>query len=232
MCWSAFYNFIDMAVCGCYPDIPRISIQEDHSEKIYNRGKKLVSQHTTRFAYLIEPLLLSRHSPRFRGMIQYLLFVTYRCAAYILSSGSVGDTPEATPLYGEDIIHQYRGLENDLPPHIFAIADASYDALLKINASQSVLILGQSGAGKTETTKYLMKHLVESTTRGETEEGQGRLIPSWAFGNAKTLRNNNSSRFGKFIKAADSFHHLRQSEKVRMIWGTLTKTNQRIFEIY
>ncbi|PRP78597.1 class VII unconventional myosin [Planoprotostelium fungivorum] len=112
------------------------------------------------------------------------------------------------PLYGEDIIHQYRkrGLENDLPPHIFAIADASYDSLLKNNASQSVLISGESGAGKTETTKYLMKYLGEVAGVKRLTEGniQNRIMQAnpilEAFGNAKTLRNNNSSRFGKFIK--------------------------------
>ncbi|XP_077436040.1 unconventional myosin-X isoform X2 [Vanacampus margaritifer] len=99
----------------------------------------------------------------------------------------------------------------ELPPHIFAIANECYRCLWKRNDSQCVLISGESGAGKTESTKLLLKFLSvmsqnsvgtpasERTTRVEQALIQSSPIME-AFGNAKTVYNNNSSRFGKFIQ--------------------------------
>uniref|UniRef100_A0A3B4AEU1 Myosin motor domain-containing protein n=1 Tax=Periophthalmus magnuspinnatus TaxID=409849 RepID=A0A3B4AEU1_9GOBI len=99
----------------------------------------------------------------------------------------------------------------ELPPHIFAIANECYRCLWKRHDSQCVLISGESGAGKTESTKLLLKFLSvmsqyslgtppsESTTRVEQALVQSSPIME-AFGNAKTVYNNNSSRFGKFIQ--------------------------------
>ncbi|XP_061827499.1 unconventional myosin-X [Nerophis lumbriciformis] len=99
----------------------------------------------------------------------------------------------------------------ELPPHIFAIANECYRCLWKRHDSQCVLISGESGAGKTESTKLLLKFLSvmsqnsagappsERTTRVEQALIQSSPIME-AFGNAKTVYNNNSSRFGKFIQ--------------------------------
>ncbi|KAK7939517.1 hypothetical protein WMY93_002843, partial [Mugilogobius chulae] len=99
----------------------------------------------------------------------------------------------------------------ELPPHIFAIANECYRCLWKRHDSQCVLISGESGAGKTESTKLLLKFLSvmsqyslgtpmsESNTRVEQALVQSSPIME-AFGNAKTVYNNNSSRFGKFIQ--------------------------------
>ncbi|KAI7807751.1 unconventional myosin-X [Triplophysa rosa] len=99
----------------------------------------------------------------------------------------------------------------ELPPHIFAVANECYRCLWKRHDSQCVLISGESGAGKTESTKLLLQFLsvmsqnsagtppTEKSTRVEQAIVQSSPIME-AFGNAKTVYNNNSSRFGKFIQ--------------------------------
>ena len=116
------------------------------------------------------------------------------------------------PIYGEDTIKRYRGREyGSLPPHPYQEAE---DAFQKIGIdstagcnNQAVVICGESGAGKTETTKLMLQYLASISQRSsedDTAELGGKLVGSnplmEAFGNAKTLRNNNSSRFGKFTK--------------------------------
>ena len=87
-----------------------------------------------------------------------------------------------------------------LPPHVFKIAKAAYASMCGTGGAQSVLISGESGAGKTETTKLCMSCLAEiSGSSGKSTESaleSGILLE--AFGNAKTVHNNNSSRFGKW----------------------------------
>ncbi|KAI7808580.1 putative unconventional myosin-X [Triplophysa rosa] len=112
--------------------------------------------------------------------------------------------PEAVDVYSKHHL-------GELPPHIFAIANECYRCLWKRHDSQCVLISGESGAGKTESTKLLLKFLSvmsqnstgsplsEKTTRVEQAIVQSSPIME-AFGNAKTVYNNNSSRFGKFIQ--------------------------------
>uniref|UniRef100_A0A3B4C8G7 Myosin X, like 1 n=1 Tax=Pygocentrus nattereri TaxID=42514 RepID=A0A3B4C8G7_PYGNA len=112
--------------------------------------------------------------------------------------------PSAVDLYSQHHL-------GELPPHIFAVANESYRCLWKRHDSQCVLISGESGAGKTESTKLLLQFLSvmsqnsagtpssENTTRVEQAIVQSSPIME-AFGNAKTVYNNNSSRFGKFIQ--------------------------------
>lgn len=94
-----------------------------------------------------------------------------------------------------------------MPPHIFAISDNAYHDMLQNRENQSLLITGESGAGKTENTKKVIQYLASiagdcSSTEGETLEKQIILANPIleSFGNAQTIRNNNSSRFGKFIR--------------------------------
>lgn len=92
----------------------------------------------------------------------------------------------------------------ELPPHIFAIADDAYNSMLTEKCNQAVIISGESGAGKTESTKFLLHQLMKLSAKFEETSslelitlGTGPVLE--AFGNAKTIANNNSSRFGKFI---------------------------------
>ncbi|CAI5489186.1 unnamed protein product [Closterium sp. Naga37s-1] len=104
------------------------------------------------------------------------------------------------------MMEQYKGVRlGELSPHVFAIAETAYRAMLDCGESQSILVSGESGAGKTETTKLIMQYLAYMggrATEGRSVEAQvlesNPLLE--AFGNAKTVRNNNSSRFGKFVE--------------------------------
>ncbi|CAJ0574023.1 unnamed protein product, partial [Mesorhabditis spiculigera] len=92
-----------------------------------------------------------------------------------------------------------------LPPHIFAIADVTYHNMLRIKENQCVVISGESGSGKTESTNFLLHHLTTLSQKGSTGCSVEQTLLSAgpvleAFGNAVTAQNNNSSRFGKFIK--------------------------------
>ncbi|CAN9502072.1 unnamed protein product [Ophioblennius macclurei] len=106
-------------------------------------------------------------------------------------------------LYGPDAIKSYQGRSlGTLPPHVYAIADKAYRDMKVLKMSQSVIISGESGAGKTENTKFVLRYL--TTTYGSGQDIDERIVEAnpllEAFGNAKTVRNNNSSRFGKFVE--------------------------------
>uniref|UniRef100_A0A673BYK5 Myosin, heavy chain 14, non-muscle n=1 Tax=Sphaeramia orbicularis TaxID=375764 RepID=A0A673BYK5_9TELE len=120
------------------------------------------------------------------------------------------------PIYTESIVEMYRGKKrHEMPPHIYAISEAAYRSMLQDREDQSILCTGESGAGKTENTKKVIQYLahVASSHKGGTlgrnkEALQGELERQLlqanpileAFGNAKTVKNDNSSRFGKFIR--------------------------------
>ncbi|MEQ2238198.1 Myosin-7B [Ilyodon furcidens] len=113
------------------------------------------------------------------------------------------------PVYSALVVTAYKGRRRaDMPPHIYAIADNAYTDLLKNRENQSMLITGESGAGKTVNTKRVIQYfatvaaLGENVKRGRSLEDQIiEANPAMeAFGNAKTIRNDNSSRFGKFIR--------------------------------
>jgi len=115
------------------------------------------------------------------------------------------------PIYTNNIVEVYCGKRrNEVAPHIFAIADTAYRSMLNDRRDQSLLITGESGAGKTENTKKVIQYIASVAGRaggqGKLEQQLIELNPFLeAFGNAKTCRNNNSSRFGKFIKL--EFNH-------------------------
>jgi myosin-1 len=92
----------------------------------------------------------------------------------------------------------------EVPPHIYAITDTAFRALKNENREQCILISGESGSGKTEASKKVLHYIAEVTDhRGDVEKVKDKLLQSnpvlEAFGNAKTNRNDNSSRFGKYM---------------------------------
>ncbi|BFF94371.1 myosin heavy chain muscle [Drosophila madeirensis] len=117
------------------------------------------------------------------------------------------------PVYTNRCAKMYRGKRrNEVPPHIFAISDGAYVDMLTNHVNQSMLITGESGAGKTENTKKVIAYFAtvgastkkedpEAKKKGSLEDQVVQTNPVLeAFGNAKTVRNDNSSRFGKFIR--------------------------------
>uniref|UniRef100_H0V943 Unconventional myosin-VI n=1 Tax=Cavia porcellus TaxID=10141 RepID=H0V943_CAVPO len=106
-------------------------------------------------------------------------------------------------IYSSDAIKSYQGKSlGTMPPHVFAIADKAFRDMKVLRMSQSVIVSGESGAGKTENTKFVLRYLTESYGTGQDIDD--RIVEAnpllEAFGNAKTVRNNNSSRFGKFVE--------------------------------
>lgn len=118
------------------------------------------------------------------------------------------------PIYTNRVVQMYRGRRRqEMPPHLFSIADGAYTDMIANRENQSMLITGESGAGKTENTKKVIAYFanVGATTKkedGPKDSKKGNLEDQVvqtnpvleSFGNAKTVRNDNSSRFGKFIR--------------------------------
>merc|ERR1719228_1654957 len=123
------------------------------------------------------------------------------------------------PIYTEKIIEIYKGKKrHEVPPHVFAITDIAYRSMLQDREDQSILCTGESGAGKTENTKKVIQYLAyvaaskpkssahhtpssQNLSFGELEQQLLKANPILeAFGNAKTVKNDNSSRFGKFVR--------------------------------
>ncbi|KAL2101664.1 hypothetical protein ACEWY4_003425 [Coilia grayii] len=122
------------------------------------------------------------------------------------------------PVYNPEVVAAYRGKKRmEVPPHIFALSDNAYQFMLTDRENQSILITGESGAGKTVNTKRVIqyfatiavsadkkKEIVSKMKANDSGTLEDQIIQAnpllEAFGNAKTVRNDNSSRFGKFIR--------------------------------
>nr|XP_054501127.1 myosin-1B-like isoform X4 [Agelaius phoeniceus] len=120
------------------------------------------------------------------------------------------------PVYNPEVVLAYRGKKRqEAPPHIFSISDNAYQFMLTDRENQSILITGESGAGKTVNTKRVIQYFATIAASGDKkkeEKSSGKMQGTLedqiisanplleAFGNAKTVRNDNSSRFGKFIR--------------------------------
>ncbi|XP_055010992.1 unconventional myosin-IXAa isoform X4 [Boleophthalmus pectinirostris] len=109
------------------------------------------------------------------------------------------------PIYNPKYVKMYDNHTlGALEPHIYAVADVAYHAMLQRQRNQCIVISGESGSGKTQSTNFLIHHLTALSQKGYASGveqiilGAGPVLE--AFGNAKTAHNNNSSRFGKFIQ--------------------------------
>ncbi|KAL3647675.1 hypothetical protein CASFOL_008643 [Castilleja foliolosa] len=153
----------------------------------------------TKLAYLHEPGVLVNLKSR------YDINEIYTYTGSILIA--INPFQRLPHLYDSHMMAQYKGAAfGELSPHPFAVADAAYRLMINEGISQSILVSGESGAGKTESTKSLMQYLAYM---GGRSGGDGKTVEQQvlqsnpvleAFGNAKTVRNNNSSRFGKFVE--------------------------------
>ncbi|GFP96811.1 myosin-11 [Phtheirospermum japonicum] len=150
----------------------------------------------TKLSYLHEPGVLQNLAAR------YQLNEIYTYTGGILIA--INPFQRLPHIYDGHMMEQYKGAPfGELSPHVFAIADMAFRAMINEGKSNSILVSGESGAGKTETTKMLMRYLAylggRKGTEGRTVEQQ--VLESnpvlEAFGNAKTVRNNNSSMFPK-----------------------------------
>ncbi|KAF2485389.1 P-loop containing nucleoside triphosphate hydrolase protein [Neohortaea acidophila] len=110
-------------------------------------------------------------------------------------------------IYTDQVLDSYRGKNRlEVPPHVFAIAESSYYNMKAYRENQCVIISGESGAGKTEAAKRLMQYIANVSGGSNTsiQEIKDMVLATnpllESFGNAKTLRNNNSSRFGKYLE--------------------------------
>ncbi len=157
-------------------------------------------------------------------------------------------------IYGEDYINKYKNNHNDeLKPHIFAITDLTFRNMIEMDENQSILVTGESGAGKTENTKKIIQYLAaiakpsfspsSSTVSSDQQNNniEEQILQAnpilESFGNAQTVRNNNSSRFGKFIRIEfnskgcinGGFIDWYLLEKSRVIYQTNEERNYHIF---
>lgn len=151
-------------------------------------------------------------------------------------------------IYSNDYIKLYHGSpKEDNKPHVFAVAEQAYQNLLQQRQNQSILVTGESGAGKTENTKKILQYLASITTDDKILLNQGhdsfetKILQSnpilESFGNAQTVRNNNSSRFGKFIKIDfDEYGKINGAhiewyllEKSRVVFQHLRERNYHVF---
>ncbi|XP_061848080.1 unconventional myosin-XV [Colius striatus] len=143
-------------------------------------------------------------------------------------------------IYGTDQVLQYEGRAlGENPPHLFAIANVAYSKVMDAKHNQCIIISGESGSGKTEATKLILRYLA-AVSQKRSPAPQIEILEATplleSFGNAKTVRNDNSSRFGKFVEifledglicgAITSQYLL---EKSRVVFQAKTERNYHIF---
>ncbi|NWH72650.1 MYO15 protein, partial [Piaya cayana] len=141
-------------------------------------------------------------------------------------------------IYGTEQVQQYEGRAlGENPPHLFAIANVAYSKVVDAKHNQCIIISGESGSGKTEATKLILRYLAAVSQKRSTAPQILEATPLLeSFGNAKTVRNDNSSRFGKFVEifledglicgAITSQYLL---EKSRVVFQAKSERNYHIF---
>lgn len=161
----------------------------------------------TNLSYLNEPAVLNTIRTR------YMQHLIYTYSGIVLIAVNPFDR---VSLYGPDIVQQYSGKRRgELEPHLFAIAEEAYRCMTREQINQTIVVSGESGAGKTVSAKFIMRYFAtaddqENSSKkkkksdGAMTEVEEQILATnpimEAFGNAKTSRNDNSSRFGKYIE--------------------------------
>uniref|UniRef100_A0A8C8SM34 Myosin VC n=1 Tax=Pelusios castaneus TaxID=367368 RepID=A0A8C8SM34_9SAUR len=188
----------------------------------------------TALSYLHEPAVLHNLKVRF---VESKLIYTY--SGIIL----VAMNPyKQLPIYGDAIIHAYSGQNmGDMDPHIFAVAEEAYKQMARNNRNQSVIVSGESGAGKTVSARYAMRYFATVSKSNSNAHVEDKVLASnpitEAVGNAKTTRNDNSSRFGKYTEISfDQRHQITGAnmrtyllEKSRVVFQSENERNYHIF---
>uniref|UniRef100_A0A3B4A7R0 Myosin motor domain-containing protein n=1 Tax=Periophthalmus magnuspinnatus TaxID=409849 RepID=A0A3B4A7R0_9GOBI len=188
----------------------------------------------TSLSYLHEPAVLHNLKVRF---IDSKLIYTY-CGIVLVAINPY----ESLPIYERDIINAYSGQNmGDMDPHIFAVAEEAYKQMARDERNQSIIVSGESGAGKTVSAKYAMRYFATVSSSSGEATVEERVLASnpimEAFGNAKTTRNDNSSRFGKYIQIGfDKKHCIIGAnmrtyllEKSRVVFQAQEERNYHIF---
>ncbi|KAL7673816.1 hypothetical protein ACOME3_000095 [Neoechinorhynchus agilis] len=177
------------------------------------------------------------------GSILRNLFTRYKDGkiyTYIGSILTAVNPYRNMPIYGNDAIAKYKEKQlEDNEPHIYAIADNAYRDMKSFSRDETIIISGESGSGKTESTKVFLKYLAYSSGQHSWIEQQ--ILDSnpilEAFGNAKTVRNDNSSRFGKYIDIIfDKDGHILTAEILQYLLEksriVSQDTNERNYHIF
>ncbi|XP_010869967.4 unconventional myosin-Vb [Esox lucius] len=151
----------------------------------------------TALSFLHEPAVLHNLRVRF---LDYSSIYTY-CGIVLVALNPY----DQLPIYGEEVIDAYSGQDMaDMEPHIFSVAEEAYRTMTREEKNQSIIISGESGAGKTVSAKFTMRYFAVVGGAAQQTSVEERVLASnpimESFGNAKTTRNNNSSRFGKYIE--------------------------------
>ncbi|XP_043934435.1 unconventional myosin-Vc-like [Protopterus annectens] len=188
----------------------------------------------TALSYLHDPAVLHNLKVRF---VESKLIYTY-CGIILVAINPY----KQLPIYGDAIIHAYSGQNmGDMDPHIFAVAEEAYKQMARNNKNQSIIVSGESGAGKTVSARYAMRYFAtvsKSSNKANVEEKVLASNPiTEAIGNAKTTRNDNSSRFGKYTEISfDNRYRIIGAnmrtyllEKSRVVFQSENERNYHIF---
>nr|XP_015194646.1 PREDICTED: myosin-7-like [Lepisosteus oculatus] len=191
----------------------KVTAETYHGKTVTVKDSQVVQQNPPKFdkiedmamlTFLHEPAVLYNLKERYAAWMIYtysgLFCVTVNPYKWL-------------PVYNAEVVNAYRGKKRtEAPPHIFSISDNAYQYMLTDRENQSILITGESGAGKTVNTKRVIQYFASiaavggkkdsaAANKGTLEDQIIQANPALeAFGNAKTARNDNSSRFGKFIR--------------------------------
>ncbi|XP_041666986.1 unconventional myosin-Vb [Cheilinus undulatus] len=188
----------------------------------------------TALSYLHEPAVL--HNLRVRFLESNHIY-TY-CGIVLVAINPY----EQLQIYGEEVIEAYSGQNmGDMDPHIFAVAEEAYKQMARDERNQSIIVSGESGAGKTVSAKYAMRYFATVGGSANDTNVEEKVLASSpimeAIGNAKTTRNDNSSRFGKYIQIGFSRNYniiganMRTYllEKSRVVFQAEEERNYHIF---
>uniref|UniRef100_A0A4W5QBV4 Methyl-CpG binding domain protein 3b n=1 Tax=Hucho hucho TaxID=62062 RepID=A0A4W5QBV4_9TELE len=188
----------------------------------------------TALSFLHEPAVLHNLRVRF---LDYSSIYTY-CGIVLVALNPY----DQLPIYGEEVIDAYSGQDMaDMEPHIFSVAEEAYRTMTRSGKNQSIIISGESGAGKTVSAKFTMRYFAVVGGAAQQTSVEERVLASnpimESIGNAKTTRNDNSSRFGKYIEigfgrkgdiiGANMRTYL--LEKSRVVFQVLQERNYHIF---